>query len=202
MATKSRRAFVVDASVLRAAGTSAHPTSSACGELLMQVLHVCHHAAFNASLVKEWECHGSHFSMTWRAAMTSRGKMVDLKIWIPVWKRPSRRSPENCIHWLVRTIHLVALAIARGQCVVSLDGKARGAFRQASSTDKRLEDVMWVDPVNISDAMRPWLAAGAPRRQPFLLSSASDPPRRPSRRTPDGNSRRPGSPGAARAGVR
>ena len=41
----------------------------------MQVLHVCHHAAFNASLVKEWECHSSHFSMTWRAAMTSRGKM-------------------------------------------------------------------------------------------------------------------------------
>lgn len=165
----------------------------------MQVLHVCHHAAFNASLVKEWECHSSHFSMTWRAAMTSRGKMdrgpEDLD--------PGLEALPGELHPLARKdIHLVALAIARGQCVVSLDGKARGAFRQASSTDKRLEDVMWVDPVNISDAMRPWLAAGAPRRQPFLLSSASDPPRRPSRRTPDGNSRRPGSPGAARAGVR
>ncbi|MBI1788581.1 MAG: hypothetical protein HYR60_13650 [Acidobacteria bacterium] len=72
---RSKR-LVVDASVAVAAGTTEHPISKACREVLEEVRR--HRIVMSTQIRYEWMKRRSVIAVEWLEAMQRRGKVVDL----------------------------------------------------------------------------------------------------------------------------
>jgi len=163
MAIKSRKRLVIDASVLRAAGQSDHPTSHRCRAFLDEVLRICHKAVVSGSAATEWRRHSSRFSLAWQAAMASRGKLMyedpppvaDLRTAVDALTAAADQVAAT------KDLHLVEAALAADYVVASLDDRARRVFALVSKDVAALRAVAWANPSLDDRAVLLWLREGA-----------------------------------------
>ncbi len=155
-----RKRLVVDACVLRAAGTTENPTSSASRSVLEAILSICHRVLVTPAIETEWEEHESNVARAWRARMLRRGKFVtadvassdDLEAAIT-----SGLVLETERREALKDVHLLVAARAGDHAIISLDANARRLFERVPGA---LEGVVWVDPLKTTET-RAWLEAGA-----------------------------------------
>ncbi len=161
MGPRMRRTLVIDASVLGASGTTKHPVSKLCRDFLDAVLNICHRAVLCNDLMREWKDHSSKYSVQWRTAMTRKSKIVK--------KRPEEVLPiENELssvfgsQWKnIDDTHLIVLALAADEIVVSLDESARKGFMDVSTQAPKVGHVCWVNPSKESEDAVRWVESGA-----------------------------------------
>lgn len=114
MAVRISKILVVDASIVRAAGETGHPISSATRQFLNWVLEICHRVVLTAEIREEWARHESKISRRWRVAMYARRKVIELRIPIDeeFRERLSRpgRSPERRVG-VLKDLHLIEAAL-------------------------------------------------------------------------------------------
>lgn len=142
--------LVVDASVARAASETDHPVSSACRRILEEIRTVCHRVVLSGDLRREWSDHASRFSRTWLASMENARKLVRVEatdaahvLIANIEESGLSKRQQSAAR---KDVHLVAAAQATDGIVVSLDQKARRAFRALAATHRELGKLMWVDP--------------------------------------------------------
>lgn len=140
------RLLVIDACVLRSAGTTDHPRSRSCRNFLMGVLEICHRVAVSEKLLAEWNMHQSRFSAIWRGSMARRGKPeilisrvntdLDIRCFSPAHKNAIKKD-----------LHLIETAFAADHVVVTGDGKLRTALGSTEQGRALLRGIRWLNPV-------------------------------------------------------
>jgi len=161
---RRKNRFVVDASVVRAAGSSEHPTSSACRSLLFRIRSVCHHVVLTPELKEEWDRHESQVSQQWRASMRSLRKVDDLNPATEDALRDlitSRMGLANERQQMQKDLRLIEAALEADLIVVSLDNRARTAFANLARYSKVLCSVKWINPVDDRERLTAWLEGRA-----------------------------------------
>lgn len=149
--TKHSRLLVVDACVLRSASTSPDATGTGrhCRDLLRAIYEICHRAAFNDSLLKEWRKHESRFARLWRTQMASRKKLVRvdsasrfklLESTLGSCRTPGQRDS------IAKDWHVVELALDTEQTVFTSDTTLVAALSVAGTASKDLLQISWIDP--------------------------------------------------------
>lgn len=162
MAKRSRR-LVIDANVVRSAGESENPTSSACRKFLKAVLNVRHRVVMTPAIRKEWRRHMSNYSRKWLRQMWGRQRVV------PIEGERDEQLRERIDGVVTRDqkavvakdIHLIEAAVATDQLVTSRDKCARKAFGDAADVVRELRQVVWVDPTRDDEKPIDWLQNGA-----------------------------------------
>ena len=162
MAKRPRR-LVIDADVVRSAGESEKPISSACRTFLAAVLNVGHHVVMTQAIREEWRHHMSKYSRTWRRQMLGRRRVVSIEGERDEHLRARidgvvTRSQKVVV---AKDIHLIEAAIATDQRVTSRDKCARKAFGDAAAVVRELRQVVWVDPTQDDEKPIDWLRNGA-----------------------------------------
>src|SRR5437667_7245754 len=150
MPRKASAELVVDASVARAAGKTEHPVFRACRGFLQEVLKICHKIVMTKEIRQEWNKHKSRFASLWLSSMTARKKVVR----VDYEENPELRQAICSLQLrdkerdaILKDIHLVEAALARGQTIVSLDDALWGLLRQIAASVPSLKPVVWVNPV-------------------------------------------------------
>jgi hypothetical protein len=166
VADRVSKLLVVDASVMRAAGESEHPVSSANRDFLNAVLEICHRVAITADIRDEWRRNQSRVARRWRVAMYARRKIVLLQV--PGngelrLRLTQGHSPEET-EAILKDTHLIEAALRADRIVASLDENARALFRTAELTA-----VTWVNPVSERARIQNWLEQGAPPVEEWKL---------------------------------
>ena len=164
MSRKMSKVLVIDASVAKSAGETEHPVSSACRQTLTSVLKICHRMVTCREIDAEWKKHQSGFSLKWRAAMQSKGKIV--RIVIPEDSNlPNKFEqldvPGNRRKAMLKDLHLVEAARQTDLRIVSSDEAARKLFRAAAEHIDELKPIFWINPTIQEDDCIEWLKAGA-----------------------------------------
>ena len=159
-----QRVLVIDACVARAAGgkDTTHDTAKACRDCLTCILEICHHAALNPPLAKEWDRHQSHFAPRWRTQMVARKKLhfppheddTRLREQIDDLSTPQKR--RNAAR---KDVFLIELANATSRVVLSCDDEARAIFSQLAEKVPALHSVAWINPAEKD--LTTWLQQGA-----------------------------------------
>lgn len=142
------RLVVVDASVVRAAGETRHPVSSACRECLLSILKICHRVAQTAPIREEWGRHMSGFSRKWRRAMAARRKLptVDESVVPLKWRRNAYSDSAKAA--IDKDKGLLEAALATDHVIVTLDDSLRDALAERREGEALLQNIKWVNPVH------------------------------------------------------
>lgn len=176
MTRKKSTRFVIDACVVRAAGTADKPVSSACREFLLQVLRICHRVALSPEISEEWKRHRSRFSRRWRLSMEARKKVVQMNPGIHAPLRACIRAamlnPADQRE-VEKDAPLVEAALLADQIVVSIDDVARAHFRGLAAHTGLLHAVRWVNPVEDSEGLLAWMNRRAPAGRGWRLGQAT-----------------------------
>lgn len=167
MAKPPSRCLVIDASVIRAAGTRERGRSLLCRQFLMHVLEICHHVTLTPDIRQEWKRHHSRFSQKWLHQMFGHKKQCKVT---PADVDSIRKQiadlpvTEKQADAMFKDLPLVAAAMASDRCVVSLDEEVRGLLHTAASRIPQLRSLVWVNPEH-ADEETPiaWLQKGAPK---------------------------------------
>ena len=133
MANQGSRRLVIDADVMRSAGETDHPISSACRRFLETVLDVGHHVVMTDAILEEWRHHMSKYSRIWRRRMYGRRLVIQIE----VNDETLRGRIDAAVHRdqkaiAEKDVHLIEAAIATDRLVTSQDESARGVFKDAS----------------------------------------------------------------------
>lgn len=163
MAKRPRR-LVIDADVVRSAGESEKPTSSACRKFLAAVLNVGHHVVMTHAIKKEWRCHMSNYSRKWQTRMWGRRRVVSIE---GERDEQLRARIDGVVMQdqkmvVAKDTHLIEAAVATDQRVTSRDKGARRAFGDAADVVRELRQVVWVNPTKKKEKPIDWLQNGAP----------------------------------------
>lgn len=168
---RNRRAIVVDADIVHAAGTAqaTHPRSSVCRSVLNEIRESGHSIVLSGALWSEWLNHMSSYSRTWLVAMQSSSRVVRIKDdELPDLAEMLERcacadSPDNRLQAMRKDIHLVEAALAEraGKCVISGDARVRSYLLVHTACDRRIGVVVWVNPTVEEHRCLEWLRAGA-----------------------------------------
>lgn len=162
MAKRPRR-LVIDADVVRSAGESEKPISSACRTFLEAVLNVGHHVVMTQAIREEWHRHMSNYSRKWRRQMLGRRRVVSIE---GERDEQLRARIDGVVTQdqkavVAKDIHLIEAAVATDQLVTSQDEHARKAFGDAAAVMHELRQVVWVDPTQDDENPIDWLRNGA-----------------------------------------
>lgn len=151
--------LVVDATIVRAAGESNHPISSANRDFLNWVLDICHRVVMTTEIGDEWGRHQSKLTRRWRVAMHARKKLVTLQVQAntELRLRPTLGRNAEERDAILKDTHLIEAALSADRIVASLDERARALFHTAE-----LSVVTWVNPVSERPRIQAWLEDGAP----------------------------------------
>jgi hypothetical protein len=166
--------IVVDASVARAAGGTAHPVSSACRGFLNKMRDGDVALVMTDALLAEWKRHRSGFARTWQGSMHARRRVTHLS----AVERPDLRAAldhcaqgqadnpahaDNLTDAIRKDALLVEASLAADTApVASNDDKMRDYLRACASTVKPLRPIAWVNPAKPAETPLDWLDAGAP----------------------------------------
>ncbi len=165
MGPHMRRTLVIDACVIGAAGTTEHPTSRHCREFLSTVLKVGHRAALCEKLREEWKKHSSKYGMRWRTAMAKRTRTETKVVYFDSDQlSPIEISLSSVLgsDWkALHDTHLIVLALAADEIVVSLDEIAQKGFAGVASRVPKIGRVCWVNPSKEDENAVKWAKAGA-----------------------------------------
>lgn len=146
MTARNTRLLVIDTSVVRSAGETQHPMSSACRECLIAVLRICHHVAVTEEIRKEWKKHMSRFSRKWWRSMTVRKKA-------PSIPAPSRVNLDtkglgaSDLKAVEKDRCLLDAAFAADKVIVTRDESLQVALAKTSKGTQMLQLVKWINPV-------------------------------------------------------
>ena len=170
MGPHMRRILVIDASILKAAGTKGHAISKCCRKFLEAVLKICHKAALSHKLALEWKRHCSKYATRWQKLMRARRKVVQ---YTSEHLDPIESSVSSGLAHTWNELddtHLIVLALASDEIVVSLDETARKRFAAVAPHAKSIGKVCWVNPSDESENALEWVKAGARREARRRLS--------------------------------
>ena len=145
--------LVVDACVLRSAGSSGKPTPSECRAILEEIKNNRMRVSIDVELLSEWRRHRSKYSTTWISAMFSRRLVEQLSLF-----SGKSSSIQNAISKLgepdrsiaLKDIHLLKIAVDRGYCVISCEKRCRAAFHKAAIYCCEISKVFWIFPFELS----------------------------------------------------
>lgn len=166
--------LVVDASVLRSAGSASSGPSAGCRRLLASILDICHQAAAGPELRREWRLHRSAYSSTWLRSMYARKKVFALdslparELEDSVEKLELRDKERQAV---LKDLHLICAALETDQRVVSRDSVACDLFKSLAQDIASLRSVVWVNPDDDSIDIESWLADGCPAQSVMTLAS-------------------------------
>jgi hypothetical protein len=166
--------FVIDASVIGASGSSDHPTSSACRELLVAIRRICHRVALSDAVREEWNKHQSQYSMVWRASMVSLRKIDEVQ---PVEANDLREAIENRFaregerKEAEKDVRLIEAAMCADKIVVSLDNRARHVFEALMRDAGFLRSIRWIQPVDDSERLIAWMEGTATSARHWKLGN-------------------------------
>ena len=168
---RNRRNLVVDADIVRSAGTAqaTHPRSSLCRLVLEEVSDSGHSIVLSKALSAEWRRHMSGYSYTWLTRMQSSSRIIrvsddDLPDLTGTLNDCScSATDDRRREAIAKDIHLVATAMApqAGKAVVSADRAVRSYLIVHVPCDARIGVVVWVNPEIEGDRCLEWLKAGA-----------------------------------------
>ena len=175
--------LVVDASVLRAAGSaeSVHPVGARCRDTLIVIRDGPHHIAITDEIVEEWNRHASGFARAWRVAMHARRKTIkvpptDCADVITILRNSKNFSaPQTAV--VEKDMHLVAAARSADKTILSLDERTRVLLRALVAETRALDGVLWANPADEFDLLRGWLAEGGKAALQWRLNPASADPK-------------------------
>jgi predicted nucleic acid-binding protein len=146
MTTTNVRLLVVDASVVRSAGESEHPQSSACRRCLLAIRDICHRVAVTPDIREEWRRHMSRFSRTWRHSMAARRKpLVHVApAHVPIDMTTYSDAARAAIK---KDLCLLEAALAADRVIVTRDDSLREALSGRPDGMVLLQSVRWINPV-------------------------------------------------------
>ncbi len=140
------RLVVVDASVVRAAGETEHPVSSACRDSLEAIRKICHRAVVTSPIREEWRRHMSKFSRKWYRAMAARRKLPTninpsaLKLRWDAYSDSARAAIE-------KDAGLLEAALEADKVIITLDVSLREALRERRDGAALEQSIRWIHPV-------------------------------------------------------
>ena len=172
MAKRPRR-LVIDADVVRSAGESEKPISSACRTFLEAVLNVGHHVVMTQAIREEWHRHMSNYSRKWQTRMWVRQRVASIEGERDeqLHARIDGVVTQDQKAAVAKDIHLIEAAIATDQLVTSRDKRARRAFGDAAAVVHELRQVVWVDPTRDDEKPIDWLRNGAQAEASWRLGA-------------------------------
>lgn len=175
-------ALVIDASVLRSAGETEHPVSSACREFLERVPHAGLGVISTPELRQERNRHASRYSSRWFSNMVATKRMVYLS---DPMDPTLRMHLSECAEQRGANADQEASldkALTKDACLVeasnacdkapigSLDDRMRDHLRACAPWVPEVRRVVWVNPSNAEEMPLDWLDAGAPREPERMLA--------------------------------
>ncbi|MFN8632808.1 MAG: hypothetical protein U0893_03060 [Chloroflexota bacterium] len=181
---RNRRNLVVDADIVRSAGTvqATHPRSSLCRSVLESIRTAGHSVVLSDALYAEWRRHMSGYSATWLGNMQSASRVVRLKddelpdLSSLLSHCACGNAQDRRVQVMSKDIHLVETALAEraGKAVVSADGVVRRYLLVHVRCDSRIGVVVWVNPEIEDHGCLDWLRAGAKLERARQLRRQAD----------------------------
>lgn len=166
--------IVIDADIMRSAGTSEHPHSRAARRLLDAIDEADHRMVQCAPIKKEYDRHQSHYASRWRAKMISR------KRWIR-WKYTEDTELRNILvaalppdsgakeREVSKDAHLLEAAAATDKRIISRDATARNLFRLACPNLGIHKSILWGDSAGAHEKVIQWVSDGCAEHNSFRL---------------------------------
>jgi len=164
MAKGRHRCLVIDASIAGAAGNRDADPSRPCTAALNAVLDTLHRLAMSGPLLEEWKRHQTRFARGWLRSMYAHRLVEELDIREDetLRGRIEDAAPDADIAAiLLKDAHLIELALASDERILSLDESARRHYHQAAQKIRELRRLCWVNPAVPNEQAVEWLVAGA-----------------------------------------
>ena len=166
--------IVIDADIMRSAGTSEHPHSRKSRELLEAIREGNHRMVQCTPLLAEHKKHRSRFAATWQANMIARKQSVYWKYEEDAALRkalvdalpPDAPAKEMAA---LKDAHLLEAAAATGHRIVSKDKTARDLFRLACPVLGNHRNILWGEMSFCSEEVIGWIESGSGVRDDFKL---------------------------------
>jgi hypothetical protein len=176
MSGRTWKRLVVDASVLRSAGSEAAvaPASTNCRDVLMQIRDSRHKLVVTVELQAEWKRHASRFAAAWILDMLKRDRATILGSVAAddeIQALPDQCNSVNKSEAVAKDLHLVIAALTTDKSVLSCDTTARRCFCELVEACSRLGAILWLDPVSEFDETITWLKDGAKRVKAYQLAT-------------------------------
>lgn len=158
------RQIVVDASVVRSAGTTEHPISKACRNTLFEILTICHRVVVTDDILNEWKKHRSKYATTWIASMYARKKIIHLDA---LDDQELDEKLKNCPLdektklALQKDLHLIKAALATDELIISSDETLRSLLKIFALQAGVIKSILYVNPTLEQDRVIEWLRDGA-----------------------------------------
>ena len=142
---KASRVLVIDTCVVRSAGETNHPVSSACRNYLKAVLDICHHVALSERISEEWRRHQSGYARKWRCAMYARKKVDDVgsvNTELDLQNFGPRQQKA-----IAKDLFLLEAALAADKEIVSCDQALHDALGSTAPGMHLRDRITWRNPV-------------------------------------------------------
>ncbi|MEG0517140.1 MAG: hypothetical protein RR523_15985 [Cetobacterium sp.] len=138
--------FIIDADILRSAGTSEHPISSTSRNLLNGIKDGDGVAVYCPTLMQEWKKHRSTFASAWTVAMISRKRLLSTKVNNETKLFLEALDDSKNKNVALKDAHLIDLAIATDKIIFSNDLKAKEAFTMLLDNRDSFRNICWLSP--------------------------------------------------------
>ena len=173
MKPSKSKAIVVDASVLRSAGTKENPASIHSREILQTIMDYCHRAVVTGAMTQEWHTHASLFSVRWLAAMTAKKKLQlvtepEAYAWL-LAKLETGVDPEPARQAVTKDFHLLIAALETDKTIITRDERLRQILHVAAGQIGELRSIMCANPDFTEEEIVAWLNRGAPAEKKRCL---------------------------------
>jgi hypothetical protein len=146
MSNLNSRLLIVDACVVRSAGETQHPVSSACRQCLQEILAICHRVAVTEKILAEWNRHMSRFSRKWRRSMAARKKPL-YKIHPKAISLDLNLFSSSAQTLIKKDLHLLEASNAADHIIVSRDDSLKTALNETPQGIGLLKSFQWINPV-------------------------------------------------------
>lgn len=178
--------IVIDADIMRSAGTSEHPHSSNARKILDAIRDAGHRMVQCAPLKAEHDRHQSRYSSLWRTSMVTRKQWIHWKYEEDTALRETLVAalPANAFgqeRAVLKDAHLLETAAATDNRIVSKDATARNFFRLACPNLGVHRSILWGDLTGASSTVIRWVEDRCPDRNDFKLCPS--PPRKVAKKT-------------------
>lgn len=177
--------IVIDADIMRSAGTSEHPHSSNARRALEAIWNAGHRMVQCKPIKDEHDRHQGRYASLWRTRMVSRKRWIhwDYKEDVALRQTLVAALPESAGRGKERAVrkdaHLLEAASATDKRIVSKDSTARKLFQHACPDLGMHRQILWGDLTSAAEAVIEWIAGGCHERDDFKLCP---PPRKVTRK--------------------
>jgi|JFJP01.1.fsa_nt_gi hypothetical protein len=173
---KKSKVLVIDADIARAAGKTQHPVSSACRDVLDNILEICHKIVLSPILREEWTKHQSKYTSTWLRTMIAKRKVKFENISEDQQLRTSIAQHAATLEIneiMQKDVHLIETAQVTDKIVISMDNTVREHFKIVSIQVHQLKEINWANPhPEHQESVITWLKDGCEIENRRKLSSS------------------------------